>query len=97
MTHIPIKWTRVLFGAGLTLIVAISPVLYLLLVAPSPDGRTREVASDGSFFGLASNGFDLGSHRSAFFLLVGVFVSTVMLAVTVASRSQQSEPSNTYR
>ncbi len=95
MTHIPVRWTRVLFGAGLTLAVAIAPMIYLLIVAPVPDGRTRNAEEDQSALGLVSNGFNLGDHRTMFLLIAGIAIALVMTAVAVAARSQHTEAQRT--
>lgn len=95
MTQNPIRWTRVLFGAGLTLAVAMSPLLYVLLFAPSPDGVTRQASDSQSAMSLMSNGFDLSDHRSTILLIAGVAVTAVLASVAAAARSQHTEASRT--
>lgn len=95
MTQTPIKWTRVIFGAGLTLAVAMSPILYLALFAPQPDGMTRQASRGAPAFGLVSNGFDPLDHRNAFLLIAGIAVASVLTAVTVAARALNTASTHT--
>lgn len=94
MTQNPIKWTRVLFGAGLTLAVAMSPMVYLLLMAPKPDGVARQADQNQSAMGLVSDGFVLGDHRSAFFLVAGIAIAALLGAIAIAAHSQHAESSH---
>ncbi len=91
MTHNPIRWTRVLYGVGLTLAVAVSPMLYLVLFAPVPDGHARRAGQGNAGLGLVSEGFGPAAHRSLFLLIAAVAMVTLLAAIAAAARSNLSE------
>ena len=88
MTYVAVRWTRVLFGVGLTLVVAMAPMFYVLVTGPSPDGRTRAVQSDEQALGLASSGFNIPDHQGMIFFVASTAIVAVLSVVAATARSQ---------
>lgn len=89
MTQLRVRWSSVLLGFGLTFLIAITPILYLVVSGPSPDGNARTIAGDHGALEVTVNHLT-AADGSRFVLLIGAIAVMVVLgAIAVFSRSQR--------
>lgn len=89
MTNTPIRWTRVLFGAALTLIVAMSPLVYVIVANPSSaqaSGKSTDSAPSMTFL----SGISLSADQLWLLVAIAIAVTATLAVVTVLARSQRT-------
>ncbi len=89
MTQLRVRWTNVLFGFGLTFLVAIAPIIYILATGPTPDGKTREVAANPDTVGMSVSGVSTVDGVPLGLFVAAIVVMVVIGAIAVFSRSQR--------
>lgn len=88
MTHSSTRLSHVFFGAGLTMVVALAPVLFIVLSGPSASaGETSKLGDSSSAPGLG--GLQLAEHQSVVVLIAGVATAALLLAVHLSTRVER--------
>lgn len=89
MTQLRVRWSSVLFGFGMTFLVAIAPIVYIVMAGPTPDGKTRDVAANPDAIGMAVSGINTIDGVPMALLIVAIAVMVVIGVIAVFSRSQR--------
>ena len=88
MTHTSVRWTHVLFSVGLTLVVAIAPMLFVLGSGISARGHEQNASSSGKLSLLFAGGPGLPVQPAMLGLIAAVAVATLLFTIAVSTRAE---------
>ena len=90
MTHVPVRWVNVLFGVGLTILVAAAPMVFVILSGQSAQGRELNASDDNKSASLLEGGFSLPDNQMMLTLIAGVAVAALAAAIFVSTRTARA-------
>lgn len=89
MTQTSVRWTHVLFGVGLTLVVAIAPMLFVLMSGISAQGHEQHAAAGGQSALLLAGGSKLPAQNVMLVLVAALAVAAVFVTIVVSTRAER--------
>lgn len=89
MTHTSVRWTHVLFGIGLTLVVAIAPMLFVLVSGISAQGHEQHASGSGQSALLLAGGSKLPAQNVMLVLVAALAVAAVLATIVVSTRAER--------
>lgn len=89
MTQMRVRWSSVLFGFGMTFLVAIMPIVYIFIASPTPDGKTRDVAANPDAIGMSVSGISPIDGVPLALFVGAIAIMAIIGVIAVFSRSQR--------
>lgn len=90
MTHTPVRWANVLFGVGLTILVAAAPMVFVFLTGQSAQAREQSASGDNKSASLLEGGFNLPDNQAVLVLIASVAVAALAAVIFVSTRAERS-------
>ena len=90
MTHTPVRWANVLFGVGLTMLVAAAPMVFVFMTGQSAQGRELNASGDNKSAPLLEGGFNLPDNQAVLVLIAGVAVAALVAVILVSTRAERA-------
>lgn len=92
MTQTSVRWANVVFGVGLTVAVALAPIVFVVLSGVSAEAGESRDSSEGSSVSLLTGGMELPHSQALLILVAGVAVAVLALAIVLTNRSHHKSP-----
>lgn len=90
MTHTSVRWTHVLFGVGLTLVVAIAPMLFVLGPRMSADVPDQNVSGNGQSALLVASRSGLPVQPAMLLVVAAAAVVALLVTIVVSTRAERA-------
>lgn len=87
MTHSSTRLAHVVFGVGITIVVALAPVLFIVLSGPSASAGEPASQSRGS--GAVIGSIELAEHQSVVLVIAAMACAALLAAVYVSTRVER--------
>lgn len=89
MTHTSVRWTHVLFGVGLTLVVAIAPMLFVLASGISAQAHEQNASDSGQSALLFAGGSGLPVQPAMLVLVATAAVAALLVTIVISTRAER--------
>lgn len=89
MTHTSVRWTHVLFGVGLTLVVAIAPMLFVLVPGISAQGHEQHAPGSSQSALLFADGSKLPAQPAMLVLVATAAIAALLVTIVISFRAER--------
>lgn len=92
MTQTSVRWANVLFGVGLTVVVALAPIVFVVLSGVSAEAGETQVTGESKASSLLNGGVALPHSQALLLLVAGLAVAVLVLTTAFTTRAQRKSP-----
>ena len=90
MTHTSVRWTHVVFGVGITLVVAIAPVLFVFASGVSAQAHNQHVSGNGQSALLVASRSGLPVQPAMLLVIAAAAVVALLVTIVVSTRAERT-------